>query len=51
MPGIGPGANTLTQTPSLMIQKMGQCTLCKFVDDTKLGVTDIDAVVLPFKWT
>lgn len=48
---IDPGANTVPQTSSLMIQKMGQCTPCKFVDDTKLRVTDSDTVVLPFKWT
>lgn len=51
MPGIDPGANTLPQTSSLMIQKIGQCTLCKPVGGTKLGVTDMGMVVLPFQWT
>lgn len=51
MPRIGPGANTLPQTSSLKIQTMGQCSHCKFIDDRKLGETDIDTVVLPFKWT
>lgn len=51
MPGIDPGANTLPQTSSLVIQKMRQHTLFKSVDGTKLGVTDIDTVVLPFQWT
>lgn len=49
VPRIGPGANTLPQSSSLTIQKMGQCR--KFIDYTKLGETDTDTVVLPFKWT
>lgn len=49
MPGFDTGADTVPQTSSVMIQKMGQCTLSKFVDDTELGVTDTDTVVLPFK--